>query len=77
MLDFVTPKNWVVGDDIIMQINRSPHDIEYIDGKLVLIRPPEPPNGWEREFYSLHNKRTKDWVTVDFDQVEGFENLKR
>ena len=76
VFNFVTPTNWKVGDSVIMQINRSPHDLEFVNGQIVLIRPPEPPNEWKREFYSLYNARTKDRVTVDFECVEGFEKLQ-
>jgi hypothetical protein len=75
--NFVTPTNWQVGDGVIMQINRSPHDLNWVNGQLVVVRPPEPPNGWEREFYSLYNTRTRDRIKVDFDSVEGFETLPR
>jgi hypothetical protein len=74
---FVTPKNWRVGDPIIMQINRSPHEISYDDnGNVVATIPKEPHNEWKREFYVLQNLRTKDSVTVDFDWVDGFDKLE-
>ena len=47
-----------------------------VNGQLVVIRPPEPPNEWKREFYSLFNHRTKDKITVDFEWVEGFDRLE-
>lgn len=75
VLNFVTPKNWQVGDTVAMQINRDPNCIRLQDGKFVVELPPEPANGWEREFYTLYNTRTGDRITVDFDWVEGFEEL--
>lgn len=78
VLKFVTPKNWHVGDTVTMYINRNPTDYDWgDDGKLVIRIPPEPANEWTREFYTLRNHRTKDWITVDFDWVEGFEELLR
>ena len=76
VLNFVTPSNWQVNDTVAMQINRSPYEVRIEDGKMIAKLPPEPPNEWKREFYSLFNKRTKDWITVDFDSVEGFEKLE-
>ena len=76
VFNFVTPKNWHIGDTVIMQINRSLHDLDFVNGQIVLVRPPEPPNGWKRQSYSLYNERTKDRVTVDFEWVEGFEKLQ-
>ncbi len=76
VLNFVTPDNWRVNDTVTMQINRSPYDLDFLNGQLVVVRPAEPPNGWNREFYSLYNHRTKDRVTVDFECVEGFEKLR-
>lgn len=76
VFNFVTPRNWKVGDSVIMQINRSPYDLDFVNGQIVVVRPPEPPNEWKREFYSLYNERTKDRATVDFEWVEGFEKLQ-
>jgi hypothetical protein len=73
VLNFVTLSNWQVGDEVAMQANISPYDVRVEDGKLIVNLPPEPANEWKRAFYNLLNKRTKDWVTVDFDSVEGFE----
>lgn len=75
-LNFVTPTNWREGDAVTMQINRSPYDLDFLNGQLVVIRPAEPPNEWKREFYSLYNHRTKDTITVDFEWVEGFDRLQ-
>lgn len=75
--NFATLKNWAVGDDVITQSSISPHDLDFVDGRLVIIRPPELHNEWKREFYTVRNLRTKDWVTVDFDQVEGSDKLKK
>lgn len=76
VLNFVTPENWRVGDTVTMYINFNPADLDWgDDGKLVMRISPEPPSEWRRQFYCLHNDRTKDWVTVDFDWVEGFEEL--
>lgn len=76
VLNFVTPKNWCKGDKVTMQINRSPYDLDFVNGQLVVVRPPEPPNEWKREFYCLYNHRTKDTITVDFEWVEGFDRLQ-
>lgn len=76
VLNFVTPKNWRKGDKVTMQINRSPYDLDFVNGQLVVVRPPEPTNEWKREFYSLYNHRTKDTITVDFEWVEGFDRLQ-
>jgi hypothetical protein len=75
VLSFVTPSNWEVLDEVAMQANISPYDVRVEDDKLIVNVSPEPPNEWKRAFYFLLNKRTKDWVTVDFDSVEGFEQL--
>jgi hypothetical protein len=75
--DCPTRMNWAVGDDVITQSSISTHDLDFVDGRLAIIRPSEPHNEWKREFYAVHNLRTKDWVTVDFDQVEGFDKLKK
>ncbi len=74
-LNFVTPTNWQVGDTVAMQINRPPYDVRLDNGRFVVELPPEPIHGWEREFYTLYNTRTKDRITVDFDTVKGFEEL--
>lgn len=75
VLNFLTPSNWQLGDAVAMQINRSPHNIRLENSKFVVELPPEPADGWEREFYTLYNARTKDRITIDFDSVEGFEKL--
>jgi hypothetical protein len=69
-LNFVTPTHWQIGDTVLMQINRNPYDLQYENGVLVVLTPPEPPNGWMREFYSLFNERTRDTITFDFDSVD-------
>jgi hypothetical protein len=77
--NFVTPKNWRVGDVIIMEIHLNPYEVDDVtpDGKLVITVPPEPPNGWKHEFYKLYNTRTKDQIYVDFDSSEAFERLEK
>jgi hypothetical protein len=77
VFNFVTPKDWRVGDTVVMNIRVNPYDWEFVNGKLVVSIAPEPPNEWKREFYTLYNDRTKDRVTVDFDSVEGFEKLEK
>jgi hypothetical protein len=75
--NFVTPQDWRVGDPVVMQIKCSPFDISYDDkGNVVVTIPKEPHNEWKREFYTLRNLRTEDFVTVDFDCVEGFDKLE-
>lgn len=75
--NFVTPPEWRVGDQIKMYIKTNPYDVSYDEkGELVVETPPEPNNEWKREFYILRNLRTKDFVTVDFEWVEGFEELE-
>jgi hypothetical protein len=77
--NFVTPKNWQVGDVIIMRFHLNPYDVDdvTVDGKLVVTVAPEPPNGWKHEFYKLYNTRTKDEISVDYDSVEAFQQLEK
>jgi hypothetical protein len=78
--NFVTPTNWRVGDVVVMAIHMNPYDVDdvnLVDGKIVVSVPPEPPNGWRREFYRIRNTRTNDEISVDFDSVGGFDQLEK
>jgi hypothetical protein len=77
VFNFVTPKDWRVGDIVHMSIRIDPHDWDFVNGQLVISIVPEPPNEWKREFYTLYNNRTKDRVTIDFESAEGFEKFEK